>query len=248
MIYSLGASNEVLSLKKNAVYDEIYCYGAYQRDKLRVLPSTRIFTVGNPRFDFLFDGSTSKEYIRQKLGITGNKNVLAWFPTMSGFCSSIGVWDEQIDSLADEYDIFVCPHMFTSEDAIAKLSEKRVRILPNCFSAELMFVADYCLCDYGGAAFSTIYLDNNLILLNVDGVDECRIYGEDSPEFFLRKKLKSYDLGSVDWLRRDLKDKAYWEDQKKVRRELFDKFYSDYRGNTGVYVYKLLRESFHSVR
>ena len=102
--------------------------------------------------------------------------------------------------------------------------------------------ADYVICDYGGTAFSALYLDKNLILLNVDG-SETWYTSKNSSDMELRKLLSPViSVEDSDNLAKIINDKNLWDTQIKQRATAFKKFFAPYRGTSTKRVVNLLRE------
>ena len=80
--------------------------------------------------------------------------------------------------------------------------------------------ADYVVSDYGGTPFGALYLDKNLLLLNVPDAESDALTGDDSPDILLREEIVNVDEHARWSLPELLADDALWAAQAKVRQRL----------------------------
>jgi CDP-glycerol glycerophosphotransferase (TagB/SpsB family) len=101
--------------------------------------------------------------------------------------------------------------------------------------------ADFLLCDYGGTAFSALYLDRNIVQLQVPGADEWYT-SAGSSNFHLRSLLDPVvSLNEIERFDTLFDDSALWKRQRKQREIAFAKYFAPYRGKSAKRAAKVLR-------
>ena len=92
-------------------------------------------------------------------------------------------------------------------------------------------VVDWVMCDYGGSSFGAIYLDINLLLLDVAGA-ESRSTVVNSSNIEIREHFPVVGQADESMIRSLLRDAAVWETQKAVRAEICDRYFADFKGTS----------------
>jgi hypothetical protein len=102
--------------------------------------------------------------------------------------------------------------------------------------------ADFVLCDYGGTAFSALYLDRNIVQLEVPGADEWYTSARSS-NLDLRSLIDPVvSLEDVERLDALFDDSALWERQRGQREIAFTKYFAPYRGKSAKRAVEVLRQ------
>lgn len=218
----------------NQLYDVILCYGPYHQKNLEFCKDTIVIQMGYPRLDRFFNERIDTEPLKERFGCTPGKPTIVWLPTWKAL-SSVDSWGEAVSELTDEYNVIVKLHplMVDTEPERVKALEqlKFSSLIKNVFDNVYLYaLSDYLLCDYGGPAFAGIYVDKNLLLLNVSGAEQDSFTGQSSSEFLIRKVIPNLDVDNNKALRSLLQDLTVWEKQKQVRKVLRKYFFAPYYG------------------
>jgi CDP-glycerol glycerophosphotransferase (TagB/SpsB family) len=227
-MYALGKENHNFSSWNNN-YDLILCFGPYQVDKMKPHNSATFFQMGYPRYDKYFKQPYDKKTIQKELKLDTNKKTIIWLPTWLEL-SSIDLFCEKISSLSKNYNVVVKCHPLSKHH-----EPQRVQKLENFHfslvisevydNLKLFSVADFVISDYGGTAFGALYLDKNLLLVNVPNPERDLTTGSNSPDVLLRKDIINFDLSESCNIEKTLNDKHHWESQKQIRKKLRDKYF-----------------------
>ncbi len=242
LIYSLGASNEVLSSNHNYIYDTILCYGPYQKEILERNSAASIIEVGNPRLDTYFNNSINIIETKKHYNLNDEKKTIVWMPTV--LPSSIKDFINIVEILSDEYNLLVNIHPLIDREDLEVLSNSKIKnnVIKTNNNIDLFAIADFIVCDYGGAAFSAIYLNKNILLFDLPNAECVDILGKDSAEFYIRKYIPGFNNTKAIEIMNSFKNKKYWEEQEKIREQLFDIFFADYRGFSSYYAAKTIKK------
>lgn len=244
LMYSLGKARWNFS-DWNEIYDVILCFGPYQAERLAKFSNPIVVQVGYPRYSNYLKSPPDAAALRASLGCDPAKKTVVWLPTWKNL-SSIGPFSGAVARLAGEYNVIVKPHPLglsveperTAHLAAPPFTRVVTELLDN---ASLYGVADYVICDYGGPAFGAIYLDRNIVLLDVPRPEDDELMGPDSPEAELRLSIVSVDLDRAASLGAILKDDRLWQDQRAVRDELRRRFFAPFGQNSAGVAAGVLR-------
>lgn len=228
-MYALGKSKYNFS-EWNSLYHIILCFGPYQADSLAFCDSVIKLQMGYPRYDKYFNMVLNKEKLLNELGCDPEKKTIVWLPTWVEL-SSITLYSEAISKLSEQYNIIVKTHPLSLEiePSKIKLLEKLpfTRVITSIFDNLYLYtISDYVFCDYGGTAFGAIYLDKNLLLLNVPNAVNDSLTGKDSPDILLREDIVNIDYDISNQLSSILNDKLIWKKQKAIRRKIRNKYFA----------------------
>lgn len=218
----------------NRIYDLILCFGPYQQARLAPLGKARIVQVGYPRYDGFFRARPDRDAIVRRLGLDPSRRTVVWLPTWSDL-SSIPHYHDAVTALAGDHNVVVKPHPLTLVKEPAKMEllarNPALRVLREDLDIlEMYALADWVLSDYGGTAFSAIYTDRNLVLLDVPGAEANPQMAGGSSDLAIREDVarltpeRSRELGDL------LKDARTWERQAEVRARLRERFFAPYAG------------------
>jgi CDP-glycerol glycerophosphotransferase (TagB/SpsB family) len=218
----------------NQIYDVILCYGPYHQRNLEFCKDTLVMQMGYPRMDRFFNERIDREPLMKRFDCRPEKQTIVWLPTWKEF-SSIEAWGDTISELRDDYNVIVKLHPFMVETEPEQVKDLE-RLKFNCIikhafdNVYLYALSDYLLCDYGGPAFAGIYVDKNLLLLNVFGAEQDEYIGVGSSEFLIRKIIPNLDISEKNALRSLLRDPTVWQKQERVRKVLRKYFFAPYYG------------------
>lgn len=218
----------------NQIYDVILCYGPYHQKNLEFCKDTIIIQMGYPRMDRFFNERIDREPLLEDFGCQPEKPTIVWLPTWEEL-SSVETWGKAVSELSDTYNVIVKLHpLMVDKEPLRVKTLERLEfscIIKHIFDNVYLYaLCDYLLCDYGGPAFAGIYVDKNLLLLNVLGAEEDRYTGASSPEFLIRKVIPNLDVADKNALRSLLQDRAVWQKQKRIRKVLRNYFFAPYYG------------------
>lgn len=229
----------------NRLYDLILCFGPDQVERLGFCEDAVKLQMGYPRFDRYFTETADRRDLLGRHGCDPAKPVIVWLPTWKGL-SSVGIYDEAIADLMDQYNVVIKLHPLMAVDdhkRAAGLDRHGFTLVigDSRDNLPLYQLADFMLCDYGGPAFGGIYTDKNLLLLNVPGAEEDEYTGADSPDVLIRRDIVSIDPDQAGRLRPLLGDARLWEAQAAVRRRLRERFFAPYYGFSSEIAAQALR-------
>ncbi|UFS72434.1 CDP-glycerol glycerophosphotransferase family protein [Geomonas sp. RF6] len=218
----------------NALYDYILCFGPYQAERLDFTGGVKL-QMGYPRYDAYFQEKPEREPLQRKFGCNPGKKTIVWLPTR-GKLSSVPIYLSAMSALTDRFNIVLKPHPLDLEEGSGIAASLRGAGLTHLIdymvdNTELYQAADYILADYGGIIFSALYLDKNLLLLNVPGAEsDPNIGGSNSEDIVIRGFLRSVDPGERDRIGEILSDEREWQMQKIKRGSLRKIFFASYDG------------------
>jgi hypothetical protein len=218
----------------NELYDLFLCHGPWQAERLKAFPKARCFQMGYPRYDQFFTQRIDVDGLRARFHCRPDRPTLLWLPTWKELCS-IERFAAHIAGLQDSCNVLVKPHplSFTQEP-------ERIRILEDhgfpliqddlIDMTGLYALADVVACDYGGTAFSALYLDRNLLLLDVPGAAEDALAGPGSPDVQLREVIPGVSAENPSQLREWIHDPGHWKEQQPHRETLRARYFAPYQG------------------
>jgi tetratricopeptide (TPR) repeat protein len=233
MMYALGKAGWNFA-SWNSYYDLILCFGPFQAERLSFCQSALKVEVGYPRFDGFFSGEFKREHIERQHNCLPGKKTIVWLPTWSTL-SSIRLYAPAIARLSDRYNVVVKPHPLTFKsdpgavDFLRGLPFQSV-IDETIDNIALYVLADYLLCDYGGPMFGGIYVDKNILLLDLPDAGSDALIGDGSADMMVRDVLPHLGLSEIERLDQMLEDESLWREQRAVRSRLRQLFFAPYYG------------------
>jgi hypothetical protein len=202
--------------------------------------------MGYPRYDSYFNDPPRKEELKAALGLDPNRQTIVWLPTAAKESCFFEPYLDEVESLTEDFNVIFRPHPLTREWAPRSLSALSGYSFTICNDPLqdmniLYGVSDYVFCDYGGTAYSAIYLDCQLLLLNHPMAAENNAYRH-IPSVDLREHLLSIAPGDASRLRSILDDTRFWEKQVAERAKLREKFFAPRQGTSAQYVADILSD------
>jgi len=231
-MYAAGKSGWNL-LGWNDLYDVILCFGPYHAAAFEKCSDAIVLQMGYPRFDRYFTTTPDKRELQKQYGCDPLKKTVVWLPTWKSL-SSVGLFDLEISSLTEQYNVVVKLHPLMLESEPERVTALRRHaftrlITDSSDNLPLYQLADYMLFDYGGPPFGAIYTDKNMILLNVPDAEKDELTGTGSPDIRIRRDLVNVRAGEQA-IARLLADESVWKAQRSARRAIRKVFFAPYFG------------------
>lgn len=228
-MYALGKAKHNFS-SWNDHYDLILCFGPWQAKRMSASCSAVTFQMGYPRYDDYFRQPELQHFVPTELRLNPNKKTVLWLPTWLEL-SSLSLFADAMSALCDQYNVIVKTHPLsvTNEpDALQILSKYSFTAVITHFYDNLVLFrcADFVVCDYGGTPFGAIYLDKNLLLLNVPNAADNELTGQGSPDIELRQEIINLDASDRWELLELLQNDGLWVSQAQVRRQLRHRYFT----------------------
>jgi CDP-glycerol glycerophosphotransferase (TagB/SpsB family) len=222
-MYALGKAKHNFS-SWNQHYDLILCFGPWQAERMAECCPAVTFQMGYPRYDDYF-----RQPELQHLSPIDKKTVL-WLPTWLEL-SSLPLFADAMSALCAQYNVIVKTHPLS-----ASIEPEALNVLQSYpFTAVITHVydnlalfrcADFVVGDYGGTPFGALYLDKNLLLLNVPDAAANVLTGAASPDIELRTDIVNLEASARWQLPELLQDDAIWTHQALVRRQLRHRYFA----------------------
>jgi hypothetical protein len=227
-MYALGAAKHNFA-SWNSHYDLILCFGPWEPKRLKACSDAVTFQMGYPRYDDYFRKPELLGVCPPGLTLDPEKKTVLWLPSWKEL-SSISCFADAMAALCGDYNVIVKTHPLSVEAephvlAILDRYEFTAVIVTVYDNLNLFRCADYVVSDYGGTPFGALYLDKNLLLLNVPGAEQSDLVGEDSPDVLLRKEIVNVDETERWNLPALLADDALWAAQTKARQHLRQQYF-----------------------
>lgn len=227
-MYALGKAKHNFSNWNND-YDLILCFGPWQAERLKECCDAVTFQMGYPRYDEYFRHPSLIGAAPPGLPLDPAKKTILWLPTWLEL-SSISRFADAMAALCSDYNVIVKTHPLSVEYepevlAILDRYDFTAVIVTVYDNLNLFRCADYVVSDYGGTAFGALYLDKNLLLLNVPDAGKDALTGDDSPDILLREEIINLDEQDRWNLPALLADDALWASQAKVRQRLRHQYF-----------------------
>lgn len=218
----------------NEIYDIFLCHGVNDQKALTSRFKGECFIMGYPRYDRFYETSLDLNQINNEFDIDNTKKTLLWMPTIGGEYSSIPFFAEPLSELSSKYNIICRPHplSFEQEPELILLLEKFKFIIDRNEVRdmnELFSIADIVLPDYGGTPFSAIFLNKNIIFLDVPNADKADI-NRGSSVLEIREHLPILKHTEVAELDDMISTADFYEANNKCINELFVKYFNSPRG------------------
>lgn len=232
-MYALGKARHNFS-SWNEHFDLILCFGPWQDEKIKKCCHAVSFQMGYPRYDEYFHTIEDKYYRYDELGLDKSKKTILWLPTWLEL-SSLSLYADVMSSLSDEYNVIIKTHPLSvrAEPDILKKLEKYpcTKLITHVYdNLKLFRCSDFVVCDYGGTPFGALYLDKNLLLLNVPGAEQDELVGENSPDINLREHIINISADNRWDIPALLSDESIWASQINQRKKLRNIYFSSSYG------------------
>lgn len=245
--FMYGADLSEWSLSSwNNIYDLFLCHGPIDAQEIQSRFPGKVLQMGYPRYDSYFNNPPRKEELKVALGLDPNRQTIVWLPTAAKEQSFFESYLDEVELLTEDYNVILRPHPLTREWAprsLLALSRYSFTICDDPLQDMnvLYGVSDYVFCDYGGTAYSALYLDCQVLLLDHPMAAEDIAY-RSIPSVDLRKHLLSISPGNAAQLRGILDDPRLWKEQVSVRSELREKFFAPRQGTSALFVADVLND------
>lgn len=235
-MYAAGKSKWNLASWNN-LYDVIMSFGPHHTEAFTKCSKAIILQIGYPRLDGYFSQKIKRNELCARYNCDPAKKTVVWLPTWNKL-SSVGLFNEEIASLTDKYNVVVKVHplMPSSEpDRVETLKKYPFSyfIFDSSDNQPLYQLADYMLFDYGGPPLAGIYTDKNMLLLNVPGAKKSNLTGRDSPDILIRKNIVNVNAGTGK-IASLLADESIWEKQRSVRQAIRNIYFAPYYGFSSI--------------
>lgn len=249
MMYGADINDGWSLAQWNEQYSVVLCHGPNDAAAVQSRFDAEVFQMGYPRYDRYFNDPIPKERnpLFEEFSLSRERKTIIWLPTMGDAACSIPYYAEHVARLANRFNVIVRPHPISLRDQpdyIQLLEELKFKIDRNDVRDmnSLYALADFVVCDYGGTAFSALYLDKNIVQLNVPGADSWFATSRSS-NMELRKLLSPVlDPSEAEQLSEIFEDDGIWQRQKAQREKAFQSYFAPYRGDSSVRVVQLLRD------
>jgi CDP-Glycerol:Poly(glycerophosphate) glycerophosphotransferase len=220
----------------NEIYDLFLCHGPNDEAALRKRFKGKTMLMGYPRYDEFFDPALETDTLLNEFDVDRTKKTILWITTTGAGASSIPSFARSISGLLDQYNVIVRPHpiAFRAEpDDIELLRSLHFKIDSDALRNmnKLYKVADFVLCDYGGSAFSAIYLGKKLILLDVPGSKKSP-WLQSASNFELYEAVPVLGVEAFHSIHNIIADAGFWETWAEKSTALFKRYFADNRGTS----------------
>ena len=228
-----GAYAYMLDLEANKKFNYILCCGKEQKKAYEQLGlKARVIAVGNPRLLPLTSYHAEEDPVCKRLD--KSKKTILWIPGHGRKSCSLPNYLPIFSKLQKEFNVVVSYPLGIYQDFcfLRHKIEKAIKILVNNRdSASLMYLADFVFCDYGGSMLTSIYYEKNVCLLNAKKENIFIVeknFGKNSPEITLRKDIINFDpTNTYDDFIHTLNNNSVWEQQKKIIKDIKEKYFSE---------------------
>jgi len=231
----------------NEIYDLFLCHGPNDEMHLKNRFEGKTAVMGYPRYDGYFSADLKVDDVIAEFGIDPAKSTILWMPTYDAFkekVCSIPYFANEICQLKHDFNIIVRPHPISfrlDREGIELLESLGFNIDsdPTRDMNKLFRVAETVLCDHGGSAFGALYLGKKLVFLKTPAVDTATVLKESS-NLELMKYFPVLEVEQVGTLGALINDTDYWVNCLAFGRELSDKYFANYRGNSSRIIATIL--------
>lgn len=230
------------------IIDLYLCHGDFDSNLVHTRTQKPYAVIGYPRYDNLIDPELKRaKNLRTEFGIPTDKPIIAWLPTyvprQGNDDFNIDNWAPIVAELTRKFAVIVRPH--------PKRVERDREILFNKLSAYGFYVdlvaerdmsemyagAEFTLCDYGGVVFSSVYTDQNLILLNHPDHESEHQRKENLIVYQIRDQLLSVSFEQAnqksDILISLTHDNELWVHQARIRNKVREQFFGGVEAGHG---------------
>lgn len=236
----------------NCMYDLFLCHGPNDTKAIQSRFRGKTELMGYPRYDQYFSTELETSDFVSEFNIDPKKQTILWMATTGeGVCSLPG-FAEPLAHLMTNYNVVVRPHPITfrnEPDYIQLLESLNYKIDSNAIRDmnKLYKIVDFVICDFGGSSFGAIYLDKNLILLDVKGSDKAST-SVNSSNFELREYFPVIAIEQANKINSLLVDEELWYQQKQNRQKLFGKYFHNNRGTSSTTAAEILDNLDHFLK
>lgn len=223
----------------NDIYDLFLCHGPNDEMHLKKRFKGKTMIMGYPRYDGYFSPNLNVDDVIAEFSIDRTKQTLLWMPTYDAFednVCSIPYFSRAISDLKNDFNIIVRPHPISfrlDRPGIELLESFDFKIDRNPMRDmnKLFRIADAILCDHGGSAFGALYLGKRLVFLKTPAADNAAVLKESS-NLELMKYFPALEVEQTNTMGALLNDTSYWNESLESGRDLSDKYFANYRGNS----------------
>lgn len=247
LFYHMGIDSWALS-DWNQLYDHFLCFGPYQAEQVARFSGQK-HQVGYPRYDLLFQESPSARQqaiaaTRKALNCRPDQPLLVWLTTVPGHFGCLELYTPFFGKLAEQLNLAVKPHPHSwsqQPEATARLKQYPFcQVIEAPFdNLELLRAADWVVSDYGGTAFSALYSNCQLLLL--DHPERPPLHDSDS---WLRQHLPHFNPQTIHQLPALLNQPKFWQAQAEKRQQLRQQLFANTYGHASQTAAQTLRQLF----
>lgn len=228
----------------NEIYDLFLCHGPNDEAALKKRFRGKTAIMGYPRYDEYFDQSLDTSSVVREFEIDPSRKTILWMTTTGEGASSIPSFARLISGLMDKHNVIARPHpiAFRAEPGhIELLRSLNFKIDGDALRDmnKLYKTADLVLCDYGGSAFSVIYLGKKLILLEVPGREKSPLLLNAS-NFELHEYVPAVGVENFQIIHDMISDDRLWDAWADRRTTLFNRYFADNRGTSSLKAVEIL--------
>jgi hypothetical protein len=236
MLVASLIDNDYCNMMDAKQHDYVVCGNEYQKAQFeKIVSKEKLFVLGFPRLNNCkYDKDSTRRVIRDHTGcdIDTNKKTLLWLPSHTEVASFIN-FVPMISKLQHEFNIIEKPHplIYYEKDNFEKFMQKNIPeiiIVNDVDSVNLIPVADFIACDYGGSVFYAIHADKNVILLNTPKPELLTgTFATSVPSNIIRDRIINFYPDEEEKFFAALKDDSVWEKQKEIRAQIRAEFFTD---------------------
>lgn len=228
----------------NEIYDLFLCHGPNDEAALKKRFTGKAAIMGYPRYDGYFDQNLDTSSVVREFEIDPSRKTILWITTTGEGASSIPSFARLISGLMDKHNVIARPHpiAFRAEPGdIELLRSLKFKIDGNALRDmnKLYRAADLVLCDYGGSAFSVIYLGKKLILLDVPGSEKSP-WLLNTSNFELHEFVPVVGVENFQKIHDMISDDRLWDAWTDRRKILFNRYFADHRGTSSLKAVEIL--------
>jgi hypothetical protein len=235
VIFRVGSLNGMFDKPQSMIVDYLACSGEYHKKNYeRMGTKAKIFVSGSPRFEnFNLDTAHNKGEILKEnnLDIDPNKKTILWLPGHTVFTSVIEF--ASLVAKINDFNIILKPHPYLYKeiddlDTLLCSLMPNIKILKDVNNIEILPLADFVLCDYGGSVFTAIQADKNILFFNTKKMKRLKKWnGLDCPEIELRKRIINFNKNHEKELIAALYDDTVWKKQKEIRKQIRAEYFTE---------------------
>lgn len=225
-------------------FDKIFCVGSWQEEQFKSMPiNAKVFNYGSPRFDDKMrtrDNLDVKSLLSNYNRFDYSKKTIVWLPTHTKATTVIDFLPN-MQNLTKEYNVLLKAHTdcfseIKDLEAIIRGNAPDIILVKDKDSSDLMVIADFVCCDYGGSVFTAIGMDKNIILLNSKHDSFARKHfctDCKNGKIRLRDSIINFYNNEQERLLSMLKNESVWKQQRPVRQFLRKQYFSVYQESSG---------------
>lgn len=226
MLYGLGLDRFNLG-DWNQFFEAFLTVSPWQNRQLEDFPGECI-EVGYPCYEPYRIDSVEQRELKRSKGFDPDKAMFVYLPTLE---SSGGTLERYLNEILDLHtqggQVLVKPHPLAwsrEPKTLEPLKEypEFTILVDQLDNGVLLQMADYVICDYGNSAFSALYMDKPLILLD----HPRNTMRERNTDNLLRNYVKHLQPRGNQLIDLVL-DSEYWAQQVEIRQELRNIFFSE---------------------